>query len=86
MEVKLPRGVGTLLAFVQAPEEGSLQVVVADTVAGGEQLTVELARVAGDGRPVRTSHTFRVRVLGPDGQIYSACAFRPVSDSVDEMR
>ncbi len=69
VELSLPKGVGTMLALLETPQNAPLELRVSHpVVAGGESLTVQVVRNGADGRPIRTSHTFRVGITDARGQ------------------
>ncbi len=61
VDVPLPKGVGTLLALLRDPSDGRLQVTAPPTVAGGDTLSLEIARLPGNGKALRNAHTYRLR-------------------------
>ena len=67
VEVNLSRGVGTMLALIKEPSGGKLQMTAPASISGGQTLSVALAKLDAKGAPVQAAHTFRTRILGPDG-------------------
>jgi hypothetical protein len=68
VEVNLPKGVGTMLALIKESSGDRLQVSAPASISGGQTLSLALAKLDAKGVPLKTSHTFRIRILGPDGR------------------